>query len=413
MSPAPTSTTVSDLRCSRCDARYAPLERHHVCTNTTGGGACGAPLLVVYDLAAVAQGLDPTRLSARPATMWRYRELLPVPLDADVVSLGEGFTPLLRSDALARKLGVGTVWLKDDGLNPTGTFKARGAACGVSMAVVLGVTEVALPTAGNAGGAWAAYGAAARMRVRVAVPSDAPLINRLEPLTHGAEVSEVDGDIAVASALIAEGIAEHGWYDAATLREPYRIEGKKTLGFEIAEQLALEADAPRPPWPLPDAVVYPAGGGVGIIGIWRALEQLQELGWVLGPLPRMIVVQAAGCAPIVSAFESGADVSRFWEDADTIASGLRVPKALGDFLVLRAVRESGGVCVAVEDGATLASLREVATTTGVLCAPEGAAAVAGVRELVARGELGRGDRVVVINTGSGLKYPEVLAALRR
>jgi threonine synthase len=246
----------------------------------------------------------------------------------------------------------------------------------------------------------------------VAVPSDAPLINRLEPRTYGADVSEVDGDIAVASRLIADGIAEHGWYDAATLREPYRIEGKKTLGFEIAEQLAREAHAPRPPWPLPDAVVYPAGGGVGVIGIWRALEQLRQLGWIVGPLPRMIVVQAAGCAPIVAAFERGADSSEFWEGADTVASGLRVPKALGDFLVLRAVRESGGVCVAVEDGATLATLREVATMTGVLCAPEGAAAVAGVRELVARDQLGRDDRVVVINTGSGLKYPEVLAAAR-
>jgi threonine synthase len=375
---------VTHLECSRCGSRYNHREIHHLC-------ACGGPLLVEYDLEAAGRAVRPDDLRGRVASMWRYREFLPV--EEHAVTLGEGFTQLFRLHRLGDRAGLTDLWLKDDGLNPTGTFKARGAATGMTAVVERGVREVALPTAGNAGAAWAAYGAAAGVLVHVAMPRDAPQSAREQSLAYGARVTLVDGLIGDAAALIAEGVRDRGWFDAGTLREPYRIEGKKTLGLEIAEQLG---------WRLPDAIVYPAGGGVGIIGIWRALEQLAALRWVRGPRPRLIVVQAEGCAPMVKAFHQGKEESDPWPDPATIAHGLRVPKALGDFLVLRAVRETGGTCVAVSDDEIVAAMGDLAREAGVLACPEGAATLAAATRLRDAGELDPGHRVVLINTGTGL-----------
>jgi threonine synthase len=388
---------VSHLSCPRCGERHDPTEPHNVC-------GCGSPLLVEYRLDRVQDALNKQDLPARSPTMWRYRELLPVPGSAEEVSLGEGFTPLLPTPRLGRSVGLPDLWVKDDGLNPTGTFKARGASCGISMARVLGIREVGVPSAGNAGAAWACYGAVAGVRVHVAMPADAPLANRVECRLYGADLTLVDGSIADAAGLVEQGVRERGWFDVSTLREPYRIEGKKTLGFEIAEQLA---------WEPPDAIVYPAGGGVGIIGIWRAMQQLRQLGWVES-VPRLLVTQAEGCAPIVKAFEEGEEESEPWEGGETIAAGLRVPKALGDFLVLRAVRATGGTAIAVTDEEILDAMRALAREAGILAAPEGAATLAAAKRLREQGDLGPDDRVVLINTGTGLKYPEAMElAVRR
>lgn len=386
------SSLVSSLVCSRCGTRHDAKLPHNLC-------ACGGPLLVDYDLEGVGAAVSPDAIGGREASMWRYRELLPVVDSSNVVTLGEGFTPLIPAPSLAAKLGLSSMWIKDDGLNPTGTFKARGAACGVSRARELGIREVALPTAGNAGGAWASYGAAAGMKVHVAMPSDAPEANRIECRAFGAELTLVEGLITDAARIVAEGVERNGWFDCSTLKEPYRIEGKKTLGLEIAEQLA---------WQAPDAIVYPAGGGVGAIGIHRAFKQMRELGWVHGDPPRIIVVQAAGCAPIVRAFEQGRAESEPWSDARTIATGLRVPEPLGDALVLDAIRETGGTAVAVEDQEIIEAVRTLAAETSILACPEGAATVAGAALLRERGDLGPDDRVVLINTGTASKYPDVL-----
>ncbi|HEY3210981.1 MAG TPA: threonine synthase [Actinomycetota bacterium] len=312
---------VTHLTCPKCGRNLDHRIRQTVCS-------CGSPLLVEYDLDALGQRADKQVIAARPPTMWRYSEFLPVAKPDLVVSLGEGLTPLIPVGVIGRRVGLPRLMVKDEGLNPTGTFKARGASCGVSMAAQLGIRRVALPTAGNAGGAWACYGAAAGLEVHVVMPRDAPMVNRLECELFGAAVTLVDGTISDAGGLVAE-MAESGqWFDVSTLKEPYRIEGKKTLGLEIAEQLG---------WQMPDAIVYPAGGGVGIIGIWRALQQLQAIGWLEGDSPRLMVTQAEGCAPIVEAFERGWEESRPWLEPRTLADGLRVPKALGDFLVLRRV----------------------------------------------------------------------------
>ena len=382
---------VSHLSCPRCGERHDAGELHNVC-------ACGSPLLVEYYLDRIRSALSREDLGSRRPTMWRYPELLPVRETADLVSLGEGYTPLVPMPRVGRAVGLPDLWVKDEGLNPTGTFKARGASCGISMARALGIREVALPTAGNAGAAWACYGAAAGLGVHVAMPYDAPLANQVECRLYGAEVTLVDGLISDAAGVVDAGVRDRGWFDVSTLREPYRIEGKKTLGLEIAEQLG---------WASPDAIVYPAGGGVGIIGIWRAVEQLRALGWI-DRVPRLIVTQAEGCAPIVKAYEEGKDESRFWEGADTIATGLRVPKALGDFLVLRAVRETGGTAVAVSDEEIVDAMRVLARDGGILASPEGAATLAAAMRLQQRGDLDPADRVVLINTGTGLKYPEAL-----
>jgi threonine synthase len=383
---------VTDLTCPRCGRRHEARAPQNLCS-------CGSPLLVEYDLEAVGGSTTKEAIASRPPDMWRYRELLPVETAADVVSLGEGATPLLRPTALGSRIGLPGLLVKDDGLNPTGTFKARGASCGISMARGLGIEEVALPSAGNAGAAWACYGAAGGVKVHVAMPRDAPSPNKLECQLYGAELTLVDGLISDAGKVIVAGIAEHGWFDASTLKEPYRIEGKKTLGLEIAEQLG---------WRSPDAIVYPAGGGVGIIGIWRAFDQLSSLGWIQGPVPRLIVTQAEGCAPLVKAFAEGKNASEYWEGANTIATGLRVPHALGDFLVLRAIRETGGTALAVSDDAIREAVSLFGREAGISAAPEGAATLAAAIALRERGELRADDAVVLINTGSGLKNFELV-----
>lgn len=386
------SSFVAQLSCAKCEATHDPSKVHNVCH-------CGSPLLVEYDLAAVRDRADKDELLRRRADMWRYREFLPLGEDFTPVTLGEGFTPLLAIPRLGQRIGIRDLWVKDDGLNPTGTFKSRGASCGVSMAAALGVHDIGLPSTGNAGAAWAAYGAAAGLTVHVVMPTDAPAVTQREARVYGAEVTLVDGLISDAGRIVAAGVKDRGWFDASTLREPYRIEGKKTLGLEIAEQLG---------WRMPDAIVYPAGGGVGIIGIWRALSQLRGIGWIEGELPRLIVCQAAGCAPVVKAFEEDREDSQFWNGASTIAAGLRVPKALGDFLVLRAVRETGGTAVAVEDEDIVQAIGDLGRFTGIAASPEGAATVAAARALASSGDLGADEQVVLINTGSGLKYPEHL-----
>ena len=387
--PTPFSA-LSHLDCSRCGTRYAADQVQGTCR-------CGSPLLARYDLPYVADRVSPGQIAGRPPDLWRYHELLPVREAAHVVSLGEGMTPLLAMPELGRALGVPRLLMKDEGLIPTGTFKARGAAVGVSRAAELGVTGVAMPTNGNAGAAWSAYAARAGLRSLVVMPVDAPEITRAECTAAGAELYLVDGLIGDAARLVAGALpARPGYQDVSTLKEPYRIEGKKTMGLEIAEQLG---------WRMPGVIVYPTGGGVGIIGIHKALRELAELGWVTGDLPRLVAVQATGCAPIVRAFERGARESEPWPDAHTVAFGITVPKALGDFLVLDAVYATGGTAVAVDDEALLADQREVARLEGSFVCPEGAACFTAVRRLREAGWLSGGEEVVVLNTGTGLKYP--------
>jgi len=388
-------SALSHLDCSRCGTRYDADRVQGTCS-------CGSPLLARYDLRQVAGQVSPREIADRPADLWRYHELLPVRQAGHVVSLGEGMTPLLPMPKAGQALGVPGLLMKDEGLLPTGTFKARGAAVGVSRAAELGVEAIAMPTNGNAGAAWSAYAARAGMQSLIAMPVAAPPVTRAECAAAGAELYLVDGDIADAGRLVAEILQQRaGYQNAATLKEPYRIEGKKTMGLEIAEQLG---------WRMPGVIVYPAGGGVGIIGIYKALRELLELGWVSGDLPRLVAVQAEGCAPIVKAFQDGATESEPWPDPKTVAFGITVPKALGDFLILDALYATGGTAVSVTDDALLAEQRVVARLEGSLICPEGAACFAAVRRLRASGWLSQTDEVVVLNTGTGLIYPETMPA---
>jgi threonine synthase len=385
-------SALSHLECARCGTG-------HDATRVQGRCSCGSPLLARYDLGQAAQ-VDRADIARRPADLWRYHELLPVSAAARVVSLGEGMTPLLAMPRLGRALGAPGLLMKDEGLIPTGTFKARGASVGVSRAAELGVAGLAMATNGNAGAAWAAYAARAGLPSLIVMSADAPAINRAECRAAGAELRVPGGGIAEAGRLAAaEAPARPGYQDVSTLKEPYRIEGKKTMGFEIAEQLG---------WRLPDVIVYPTGGGVGIIGIYKALRELRELGWTGQPLPRLVAVQASGCAPIVKAFASGAAESEPWPHPRTVAFGITVPKALGDFLVLDALYATGGTAVAVDDEALLADQRTAAQLEGTLLCPEGAACVTAVRELRASGWLSGDEQVVLLNTGTGLKYPHTL-----
>ena len=391
--PMPYSA-LSHLDCPRCGA-------WHDADRVQGTCSCGSPLLARYDLRSVASQASARDIASRPADLWRYHELLPVRQAARVVSLGEGMTPLLPMPAIGRALGVPGLLMKDEGLLPTGTFKARGAAVGVSRAAELGVTAIAMPTNGNAGAAWSVYAARAGMRSLIVMPAAAPAVTRTECAAAGAELYLVDGGIGDAGTLVAELLEQRpGYQNVATLTEPYRIEGKTTMGLEIAEQLG---------WRMPGVIVYPAGGGVGIIGIHKALRELLELGWVTGDLPRLVAVQAAGCAPIVTAFQAGATHSEPWPDPKTVAFGLTVPEPLGDFLILEALYATGGTAVAVTDEALLADQRAVARLEGSLICPEGAACFAAVRHLRASGWLAEADEVVVLNTGTGLVYPETMA----
>jgi threonine synthase len=384
-----------DLECARCGT---VLDAERV----QGTCSCGSPLLARYDLDTVRRSVKPEQLAGRAPTLWRYHELLPVRHPDRVVSLGEGMTPLLPLPRLGADLGLPRLIMKDERLIPTGSFKARGAAVGVSRAAELGVTGVAMPTNGNAGAAWSAYAARAGLWALIAMPSAAPQMCRVECLAAGATLYLVDGLISDAAALVRrEAGQQPGYQDVSTLREPYRIEGKKTMGLEIAEQLG---------WRWPDVIVCPTGGGVGIIGIHKALGELRELGWVNGKLPRLVAVQAEGCAPIVTAYERRASESVAWEGARTVAFGLNVPKALGDFLILDAIYQTNGAAIAVSDSELLREQRECARLEGAFICPEGAAALSAARKLRETGWLSPGDEVAVLNTGSGLKYPHTITA---
>ncbi len=360
----------------------------------------GRPLLVRYDLDGVRKALARDGLAGRPQTLWRYRELLPVRRAQDVVALGEVVTPLVPLPRLAAR---GEVLVKDEGRLPTGSFKARGLALAVSMAKELGIDTMAMPTNGNAGAAMAAYCARAGIKAYVFCPDDTPAVNVREIAMQGAQVFLVDGLIDDCGRLVAEGEKAVGWFNCSTLREPYRIEGKKTMGIELAEQLG---------WELPDVIFYPTGGGTGIIGMWKAFDELEKIGWIGPKRPRMVVVQAAGCAPMVKAWEEGVEHASRWENAHTLAAGIRVPQGIGDFLILRAVRESGGFATAVDDDAIMAAWRKVARVEGLLLCPEGAATYAAYEQALADGRVGPQERVVLFNCATGLKYPMPDAGVR-
>ncbi len=381
---------LTHLDCTKCEKRYEAGQKHFLCE-------CGAPLYARYDLQRAAHEMRPGHLALREPTMWRYREVLPVDGPADRVSLGEGFTPLLTATRMGALVGLPKLLIKDEGNNPTGSFKARGLSMAVSMARGLGATDVCLPSAGNAGSALAAYAAVAGLRSHVYLPRDIAHLFVLETAAYGAHVETVDGLISDAGRVCAEQAKEHGWYECATLKEPYRVEGKKTLGYELAEQLA---------WTLPDAILYPTGGGTGLVGMWKAFEELEQMGFIGSDRPRMYAVQAEGCAPMVKAFSEGLEEAPFWEGAETHAHGLRVPKALGDFLILRALRESHGAGVAVSEEEIIQGVRDASATEGLFVAPEGGACVAAARKLKASGHLSPDDSVVLFNTGTGYKYVE-------
>jgi threonine synthase len=383
-------TTLTHLECTRCARRFEAGRVWNLCD-------CGGPLAARYDLDRARQSWNRDWISNGPSSIWRYAPVLPVSKPAAMVTLGEGMTPLIRLPRLGERAGLSDLWLKDDGVNPTGAFKARGLACAVSMAVELGIGEVALPSAGNAASALAAYAAAAGVKAHIFLPRDVPQSNYVECRSFGAEVTLVDGLIGDCARLAREGCARHGWFDMSTLAEPYRVEGKKTMGYELAEQFR---------WSLPDAVLYPTGGGVGLIGMWKAFAELETLDWVAGKPPRMIAVQVEGCQPVVRAFEQGRTECEPWQNAWTVAAGLRVPNPLGGPMILDALRASGGTAVSVSDQAALDAGIDLASLEGIFVAPEGAACVAALPKLVASGALKAGERVVVYNTGAGLKYLE-------
>ena len=390
-------TFVTHLECSLTGERY-PADTLQTLSRA------GRPLLVCYDLDGVHRALPREALTTRPQTLWRYRELLPVRRPDNVVSLGEGVTPLISLPRIADRLAKGgEILVKDEGRLPTGSFKARGLALAVSMAKELGVATMAMPTNGNAGAAMAAYCARAGVRAYVFCPDDTPAVNVREIAMQGAEVFLVDGLIDDCGKLVAKGEQEVGWFNCSTLREPYRIEGKKTMGIELADQLD---------WQLPDVILYPTGGGTGIIGMWKAFAELEAIGWIGHKRPRMVVVQAEGCAPMVKAWEEGAEHAPRWENAHTFAAGIRVPQAVGDFLILRAVRESGGFAIAVSDDAIADAWREVAAEEGLLLCPETAATYAAYKQALGEGRIRPDDRVVLFNCASGLKYPMPAAGRR-
>jgi threonine synthase len=388
-------TYFSHLECaSACGAGpFDPRERHFLCPS------CGLPLLARYDLAA-ARAWSRDALTGREPNMWRYRELMPLLPGDTPVTLGEGFTPLFHAQRLGAELGLDRLYIKDESLNPTNSFKARGQSAAITRAKGLGATTIALPTAGNAGNAAAAYSAAAGLECQVFIPKDAkrPFVD--ECRLYGATVTLVDGLITDAGKMAAETGKPLGWYDVSTLKEPYRVEGKKTMGYELAEQMD---------WRLPDWIVYPTGGGTGLVGMWKAFDELEAIGWIAGgDRPRMVSVQAAGCAPIVRAFEQGAEKAAPWENAHTAADGLRVPRAIGDFLILKAVRDSNGTAVAVTDEDMVRDMVAIGSREGVSAAPEGGAALAAIRKLVADKRIARDESVVLFNTGGALKYLDVI-----
>jgi threonine synthase len=385
---------VSHLECPKCRATYESEQITQLCR-------CGSPLLVRYDLDRIRAVFRREALPTRTADLWRYRELLPVKKDRNTICLGEGMTPLLPLKKLGREVGLPHLYMKDEGIIPTGTFKARGAAVGVSRAKELGIETLAMPTNGNAGAAWAVYCAAAGIKAVIVMPEDAPPIPRGECAISGAALYLVDGLISDAGRIVSRAVADYGWFDASTLKEPYRIEGKKTMGLEIAEQFG---------WQLPDVILYPTGGGVGIIGIYKALCELEAMGWIRGKFPRLVAVQSTGCAPIVAAWQQHKKESEFWENAATLAFGITVPKALGDFLVLDAIYKTDGCAVAVEDDDILTAEAMLASREGTFVCPEGAATLSAAVKLAGSGWIKSEEKVVLLNTGSGLKYPETVVS---
>jgi threonine synthase len=382
---------VTHLECGLCGLEHEARRLHNLCT------ACGKPLLVRYDLERATMFLKKDSLAARRPDMWRYREVLPVKDDDNIVALGEGWTPLLRAPRLERRLGIQELYIKDESQNPTQSFKARGMAVAVSMAKELGAKKLAVPSAGNAAGALAAYAARAGLKSYIFMPRDTPRANVVECEQTGAHVTLMDGLITDCGAEVGRRKEKEGWFDVSTLKEPYRVEGKKTLGYELAEQME---------WRLPDVIIYPTGGGTGLIGMWKAFDEMERMGWISSKRPRMVTVQAEGCAPIVRAFEEGNRFADEFPNAATTASGLRVPKAIGDFLILDALRVSGGTAVAVSDEELIAATREIGALEGIFCAPEGAACLPALRKLIESGEVNKHETVVLFNTGSGVKYME-------
>jgi len=383
---------VTHLECANCHKTYEAGKPHFLCVE------CGKPLLVRYDLHRAAQNLTKDSLIHREPTLWRYREVLPVENPENIVSLGEGLTPLLKVEKLAASLSLKlNLFIKDESTNPTQSFKARGMTAAVSMAKELGVRKTAAPSAGNAAGALAAYAARAGMEAHLFMPSDTPRANIIECEQTGAFVTLVDGLITDCGKIVAERKESEGWYDVSTLKEPYRVEGKKTMGYELAEQFD---------WTLPDVILYPTGGGTGLIGMWKAFDEMERMGWIDSKRPRMVSVQATGCAPIVRAFHQGERFGDEFENAHTAASGLRVPKAIGDFLILDALRESGGTAIAVSDEELIAAVKEIGAAEGMFCAPEGAACLPALREMIAHDLVKENETVVIFNTGAGVKYLE-------
>lgn len=382
---------VTHLECSACQTKFPPNKVYNLCLE------CQKPLLVKYDLGRAKALLTPDKLSGRVNSMWRYREVLPVVEDSNIVTLGEGLTPLHPAKRLGSNLGLKHLYIKDESLNPTGAFKARGLGMAVSMAKELGLKKLAIPSAGNAAGALSAYAALAGLEAHVFMPKDTPIANQIECRELGAKVTLINGLITDCGAEVAKRKEAEGWFDVSTLKEPYRIEGKKTLGYELAEQLN---------WTLPDVILYPTGGGTGLIGMWKAFDEMEQLGWIGRKRPRMYTVQASGCAPIVRAFDQNLTTAPEFENAHTLASGLRVPRAIGDIIILDILRKSGGGAIAVDDPAMVKAGREIGSSEGIFCAPEGAACLPALKQLQASGRINSSDLVVLFNTGTGLKYLE-------
>ena len=382
---------VTHLECAACHLEHEARRLLNLCRE------CGKPLLARYDLKRAGQTLTKESLVGRRPDLWRYREVLPVEDETNIVSLGEGWTPLLRAEQVGKELGIENLYIKDESQNPTQSFKARGMSAAVSMAKELGAQKLAVPSAGNAAGALAAYAARAGLECFIFMPDDTPRANVVECEQTGAHVTLMPGLITDCGAEVARRKEAEGWFDVSTLKEPYRVEGKKTLGYELGEQFD---------WQLPDVIIYPTGGGTGLIGMWKAFDEMEQLGWIGPERPRMVTVQASGCAPIVRAFEAGERFAEEFPDAETVASGLRVPKAIADFLILDALRASKGTAVTVTDGEMIAATREIGAAEGVFCAPEGAACLPALRKLLAAGKVGKEERIVLFNTGAGVKYLE-------
>ena len=384
---------LSSLQCGYCNKQYEADKVWNLCPD------CGKPLLARYDIAKAKNHFKQSDLVSRPPTLWRYKEMLPIVDERFILSLGEGFTPLIKADRLSNETGFENLYIKEEGVNPTTSFKARGLCVAVSKAFELGVNEVSIPSAGNAAGAMSAYAALAGMKSFVYMPKDVPLPFIAECKALGAEVKLIEGVITDCGREAAKDVKKYGRFDLSTLKEPYRIEGKKTMGYEVAEQFN---------WELPDVIIYPTGGGTGLIGMWKAFDELEKLGWINSKRPKMVTVQSTGCAPMVKAFNEGKEFADHWENASTVADGLRVPSAVGDFLILRALRESNGTAVAVSDEEMINGVKTIGRTQGLFISPEGGATYAAFKELLKSGWIGKKEKVVLFNTGSGHKYFDVI-----